>query len=564
MGKNEKLLTYLWGSIVALLIGVCVYEYSSLSYNLMSVYDEGYFYTHVVYAHQTVVSTEPLSLATYVLNALIPNIKQCDVLALRQISFCSKLCALLFLILVSVYYTYRRFEEKRLWPYLTLVASLLLLGSWKLPSIAFSWDDAVFVLLALIFSTCLMLSVAIKSWEKYGLYLLIGILSLLLLLCNLPAGCGVIVLSFVFLICDNGFQARKSVPIVCFCGVGMFLGVIVVHFFIINMHDIYAFFIENFLHTINQNDHSSHSLMKVILVIFFGIRDLIITTLLLCGITWSAMEFRRMINRDWFVVIVILVLFFIVWKWQMKPTIYFSSVICWFTIMFMVYHWRTLDMRDILLILFCFFLPLVACFGTNTTILRKAMHCSVSWGMLLFYMLYRSQSEIRKYAMCGFAIAIYAVVSSYDIPLAKKQMNSYLEQKTPISRMHLNNNQKVFYDEVYKVLSNNGYEIGKDTMLGFCFNEMTVVAMGATPYTNDAYPHEFLLHDLSNVPIANYIILSEYDSIMLSNRLTELDWDFPEGYTYYKCTNHPDPELKTQYKNTQSMIYCKKRISEND
>ena len=135
----------------------------------------------------------------------------------------------------------------------------------------------------------------------------------------------------------------------------------------------------------------------------------------------------------------------------------------------------------------------------------------------------------------------------------------HFEAERPIARMNLSHNQKAFYEEVHTILSKYGYKGKQDTLLGFCFNEMTVVAMDAIPYTNDQQPEEFLLHDLENLPYPKYMILSEWDSIVLYDRLLELNWDFPVAYDYYKLENNPDPN--SGYNMTQSMIYCRKQCN---
>jgi hypothetical protein len=132
----------------------------------------------------------------------------------------------------------------------------------------------------------------------------------------------------------------------------------------------------------------------------------------------------------------------------------------------------------------------------------------------------------------------------------------HFNEGSAIASMNLTYNQKTFYDEVYGVLSENGYRSNIDTLLGFCFNEMTIVAMDAIPYTNDQQPEEFLLHNFDDLPCPKYIIFSEWDSIVLYNHLSQLDWNFPEGYYYYKCISNPDPNSGLGM--TQSMIYCRK------
>lgn len=562
---KDKFQTIFWAIIMVLLLGVCIHTFCSLSYNLESLYDEGYFYTHIVYApsstaaHTPPATTRPLSLAVNALNVLIPNVDKCDVLTLRRIAFCSKSTAILFLILSSCFYIYKRFKEKRLYPYLALVSCCLIVGTWKLWSMVFTWDDFIFILVTLIFSLCLIWSAVSQRIAKYVLTIIIGVVALWLLLANLPAGCMVTALCFLFLVLDNGWDITHCIYTALLGLAGMVLGLVITHFSVITVQDIWCFIHDNFINATHSASGSSHSVMYLILVILFSIRDLIITTLMLCGITYGGYLCQKIFSKSWLTIGLALVLYFIVWKWQVKPQMTVSAVMCWFSIMFLHYHARnnSISKRDVILVLFCLLLPLVAVFGTNVSIIRKATSCAASWGFLLFFFYYSARPEVRKYAFAGLLVILFPIIAGIRGYFSESQNDIHFDKApTPISRMHLNEDQKAFYDEVYDVLADNGYEAGRDTLLGFCFNEMTVVAMGAMPYTNDAYPEELLTHDLENLPKCNYMILSEWDSVVLYNRLSQLDWDFPEAYTYYKCQNHPDPNAG--FNNTQSMIYCRK------
>lgn len=559
MKDKNTFLNIVWSTVVVLLIGVCVYEYCTLSYNLKSLYDEAYFYILSVFSDNVVVYTYPPSLAMDALHRLIPNVEQCDVLTMRHYAYAAKAMALVLLLLCSCFFVYKRHKERKLYPYLALAASTLLIGIWKLPSISFSWDDVVFCLVTNAFSLCLLYAAISKKLVKNIVVVLIGIVALFTLLCNLPAGCMLTALCALFLILEDYQSIKLSLLIIVYGLVGLIIGLLITHLCIIPIPDILEFLQEGFSHTAGGNGEEAHSLTKVVLVIFFGIRDLLITTLLLCGITYIGRICHKVFSKSWLTISVALVCFAVAYIWQAKPEITMASIMCWFTIMFLVYHMRekVLNKRDVILVLFAFILPIGAVFGTNTSILGKAIECSASWGFLIFYLYYLSRLEVRKYVLAGLFIAACVILTSVDFMIIRNHKNyAPFEYETRIKGMQLNASQKAFYDEVYAELSKNGYEIGKDTILGFGFNDMTILAMGAMPYTNDQQPGELLQHDFRDLPVPDYIIFTEWDSVVLCTRLSELDWDFPEAYKYYKCINNPDPN--SGYNMTQSIIYSRK------
>ena len=355
----------------------------------------------------------------------------------------------------------------------------------------------------------------------------------------------------------GGFSVKKMKCVILFGLVGIIIGVGITHFFVISLSDCYEFLQKGILQTTSGGRASHHSITRVILVIFFGIRDLAITTFLLCGITYISKILHKFHRKDWLTILLSMVCFFIAYKWQVKPQIYLTSVLCWLTIIFLHYHvkLKTLSKTDIIIIILSFIMPICLVFGTNTNIISKALSCGASWSLLIFYFYYKSQTEVTKYLIGGIIIVVYVLLNGLDINLQNREELHFTEAE-PIATMNLTANQKAFYDEVYDVLSDNGYNVGIDTLLGFCFNEMTIVAMNAKPYTNDQQPEEFLLHDLSVLPAPKYMILSEWDSIVLYNKFLELEWNFPNGYSYYKCKSNPDPN--SGYNMTQSIIYCRK------
>ena len=561
MNVKKHILTIVWAIIVACLVTICVLKYMTLSYNLHSVYDEGFFYVTSVFAHQPIADTQPLTLAQDAINTLVPNIEQYDVLALRQYGFWAKCISLIFLIGCSCLLIYHRYKEKKLHIYLALIASYLLFGTVLLPGDLFNMNDVILILVTIAFSLCLLSSIA-SQWLKHIVVSLIGIVSMFTLLCNLPAGCMMIALCGLFIILDDGYSHKKLLFTSLFGLLGLTIGLCLTHLFVISLQDCFEFLQKGIVQTTNGGRASHHSLSKVILVIFFGIRDLTITTLLLCGITYICRICQQRFNKDWLTILLSIIGFVIIYQWQVKPKMTIACVLCWFTIMFLEYHLKNkaLNTKELLLILFSFVMPIGVVFGTNTSIISKALACGTPWGLLIFYLCYKSRPEVHKYAVCGFIVIACCILNSVNFSLLiNKQEKLHFEAERPIARMNLSHNQKAFYEEVHTILSKYGYKGKQDTLLGFCFNEMTVVAMDAIPYTNDQQPEEFLLHDLENLPYPKYMILSEWDSIVLYDRLLELNWDFPVAYDYYKLENNPDPN--SGYNMTQSMIYCRKQCN---
>ena len=387
MSMKKNILTIVWAIIVICLSTICALEYIGLSYNLQSIYDEGFFYITSVFAHQPIAYTQPLTLAQDIINTLVPNIEEWDVLSLRQYAFWAKSISLIFLIVCSCIYLCRRYKEKRLHIYLALIASHLLWGTILLPGVLFNMNDVVLILVTIAFSLCLLCSVASSRFKYIGVSL-IGVVAMFTLLSNLPAGCMIIALCGLFIFLDDGYSHKKLLYTVLFGLLGLSVGLFLTHTFIISLQDCFEFIQKGILQTTTGGRASHHSLTKVILVIFFGIRDLTITTLLLCGITYICKICQQRYGKDWLTIPLAIICFFIIYKWQIKPNISITCILCWYIVMFLVYHIRNkaLDSKDLLLILFSFIMPICVVFGTNTSIIVKSLASGTPWGLLIFYL----------------------------------------------------------------------------------------------------------------------------------------------------------------------------------
>ena len=389
-------------------------------------------------------------------------------------------------------------------------------------------------------------------------------MGVLAILTNTPGGGMVLSTCCLFLILYDEFTIKKTLLILSFIILGIGIGILFIHTSVISINNMIDFVQVAFQQSTAGGVASHHSLDRVILVILFGIRDLLITTTVLCGLIYVYQLLVKTKLSKWILYLVMVFLFFILVKWMIKPQIYCASIIAWFVVLFYVsaYNANMIHKNEILIILFLFILPLVASFGTNSNLLNKSLQNILPWGLLLpiLYMKGKEQNPtIVRVLFIGFFVYVFTATNSLNTiqsVLLNKNENGYnFTQELPIARMNLTIHQAMFYDEVYGVLKNNGYIAGKDTLLGFCFNEMTIVAMNAIPYTNDQLPEEFLRHDLSTKPSPSYMILSEWDSVVLYNHFQQLDWNFPNGYKKIKLSTNPDPH--SGFDMTQSSVYIK-------
>lgn len=286
------------------------------------------------------------------------------------------------------------------------------------------------------------------------------------------------------------------------------------------------------------------------------------TLVMLCGITYLCGLIQHELGKKWLTIVVGVVLFVIMYKWQVKPEIKIVSIVTWMVLMsWVIMRDAQPDVRiwddKIILVLFLFLMPMAISVGSNLGFMNKATTFIVPWGVLLYFLSDMTTNSNKLFSV-GILVFVFSLILFGHCRglLLQQHDDAVFADEYPIARMQLNENQFGFYKEVYDVLNDYGYKSQQDTILGFCFNEMTIVAMDAVPYTNDQLPEEFLLHDKGMCVKPTFMILSEWDVEVLKPFLTLLVGEIAEEYDVFKLKNNPDPD--SGYSMTQSTLYCLK------
>ena len=391
------------------------------------------------------------------------------------------------------------------------------------------------------------------------LVVLVGFACFYLTLCNPSGGGLVFVISALFLFSYGGFSWKESLMDVVWLALGSGLALLVMHVAVISLHDCWVFINSAIFQTTEGATH--HSLKGVLLSIPFAIRDLVMTVTCLLGVTYVFRLIKNNTTKKWFAILVGILLFMILYKWQVKPAIGFVSIMTW--VSFMVWESRGIEKRpfhndDFVLFLYLYFMPMGLAFGTNIGILNRATTFIIPWGLLVYLIgeLIKEKSLrlSQLYFVFVFALVLYGMSNKV---IQTNKWDAYtFEKEKPIARMHLTKAQSDYYHEVYDILAEYGFVSREDTLLGFCFNEMTIVAMDALPYSNDQLPEEFLLHDKEKLVRPAFVILSEWDEVVLKDFLGSLDWNYPDAYDVFQLKNNPDPH--SGYQMMQSSLYCLK------
>ena len=546
------------GVMTTVLVAFYFIAYHCLNKDLKSIFDEGFFFMLFKPRETFTAYLQPLSLGGDVLKAFIPGIDRFDILSLRRVSFFIKAFGLAALIASSIAFVKIRRAPESPVSYGVLVPCILLFGLIVIPSVVVGVNDELLFCEMIVLSLGLLAVIIERKWIQAVLVCLIGTVSFIAMLCNAPGGGMLLLLTVLFVSFYPGFRWVGLVKTVCIALVGILLGVGLMHWAVIPIPDCVSFIKDALALTANTGAAAHHSLSKLLVGTLLNVRDLIITVVSLFGITYVSHLLGRYTKREWVEILVGLVLFAVYYKWQVKPGVGFSNVMTWLFLMTVIsgVENKAVSSKDWVLLLFLFLLPFGLSMGSNLGFIYKAKTVIVPWGILLFFMLDMIKEKNPSHSSILF-LFVFALImmdpGRYLVDCLTRDSYCF-DQERPIARMHLSTPQYDFYHEVYDVLEDYGYQSQRDTLLGFCFNEMTVVAVDAVPYTNDQYPEEFLLHQGQRLPRPPFLILGKWDEIVLSDFMESLGWRLSEDYDAYPLKTIPDPDAG--YDDAKSTLYC--------
>lgn len=556
--EKKSFRVVVWATLVLVLLFRCLCVLFNLKYGLFSLFDEGLFFIKFLPIEMLTVHTGSLSLSGDLFRFAFPNASNWDVLGLRQIGFWGTSIGILVLLASAGVFFFRK-GVRGVSSFLSLTACVLLFGGFVYSGTVISGNDGLLFFEMFAIASCLLSVSSKKTWLKAVFICLFTIFAFNAVLFNAFGGGMLSILCVLFLVLYDGLDRKNIVLTAVCCLFGVVLSITMMHFTIISIPELVAFVRTSFVQVTNGGRAAHHSLSKVLMVIILGFRDLLITVTALLGVSYICEKVNKRSDKKWLAVLTGLVLFVVLFLWLKKPKIGLISLVTWISAVLwteLKLGKRPLQNKDFVLFLYLYLLPLCLSFGTNVSILNKAICFIVPWGLLLFQLglLAKEKNCFSPIIMYGFVFVF--VLSRWAVGMINQENGETykFEKEKPIARMQLTKAQFDFYNEVYGILEDYGYTSQHDTILGFCFNEMTIVAMDAIPYTNDQQPEEFLLHDNALLPRPSFMILSEWDKAVLKEKIESLDWGFPEAYDVYELLHNPDPD--SGFDMTQSTLFC--------
>lgn len=414
--------------------------------------------------------------------------------------------------------------------------------------------------LTLIVSLCLILRRCEKRLEIALCCVVIGFVVPWTFLSILPSGALILLSIFILLLIYYWGEWDKFGISVASGISGIFIGLIFIHFFIINLGDTFAAMqvTASYISTTHRG-YDPLSFVKQILVVGKGW----ILTIVICSILYTITLLFNKVNHKWLTIIggcayVIAVLAFYIYHPYIKTTeaLLFSTI----GILPILFHFKLIkekiQKKDFVIYCLLLAFPVIASMGTNVY-LGQRMGCFMFTYVILI-MLLSDKLAIRK------EVAIVAILvllapsykMMYETLSHKDAMVYYQNMDSPISNILLEPSQAEYFERIDSILTAN--QIDKNLDYALAVNEDY-----ATLYTlnirNRIMPYgaEDIIYTTkydSIIPQCIFIAKWEVDMVVEQTNNKWRMWGFPKDYEVYKVGS-PDAYRGGD---TDRLLYIKK------
>jgi hypothetical protein len=224
---------------------------------------------------------------------------------------------------------------------------------------------------------------------------------------------------------------------------------------------------------------------------------------------------------------------------------------------------KTLLLPKTWVYLFLLVFPLLASFGTNTSIGVRISCFVVSWLFIWFDIEQENSMQDKSRVMIGAAIL-------YLIPLAsvvrdyqnRDDSFHFTRGNKYFAEIALTEKQADYFNRVYDILEDYNYQPKQSTILTACYDYCCLYAFDAVNAANYHQSQNFRFFPKEKMIEPDFIFICKLDSIVMGKDLLEMPWGWPEDYDeYYVGTPEPDDAPWLIYpKLEKRKLYCRKSL----
>lgn len=547
--KSDLIISY---SILALgVLGCVVSALWGISYNVDSIYDEGFLY----FSQQSALNghISGISQGVNIIAAFLEEKVCSSIFNLRIAAFVLKLaCAVIFCFITSSLFGNG-------WKHNIgyFIMSLLMLTPHM--------SDLVLCQNGLAqFFFCIALALGVKVLLIDSVYnilwcCLLGICWTLGFFSILPGA--VLLAGCLLLLFFTRFWAEWKKIIVYLLATisGIFISVLLIHLCVNDIHNVFDAMIETGK-TVTTLNRGYDPLSFFINLLLF-LRDWILCVMVIVGIMHVSERINSM-GFKWFAQVFLVGMMLVYMYYQKKPMVtlsmFMSSI--WVT---QLYHNRKLMIHnksilnfETALNIFLIFAPIILSIGTNTYLGGKMAFFMLPWTLLIYRLGWKSQSIPMRKEVC-FVICILLIVPFAQF-VKQTRVDSVQVEKGPLKGMHLTKQQAMHFIECERIVSDYNFQPKRSVIYSTQLGMMTTCYLNGINCANYFQPMDFVAHARQdNLPIPDFLFLCDYDITISGDAMREIGWGWPDDFDVYDVGT---PETIDVGYPTTRKLYCRKSL----
>jgi len=554
---------FLYGLLPIVVCLLYVNKLLSLDTNLITVFDEGFYYLTIWKIKHGIVN-DSLSLWALIVNTTCSEKITSSILNLRYLRFFLQIATIGIFAYISSFYLFKKGIINTFVNFILYSSLVFLFGYSTLGDKVITYNE----LQAFFLSTMIalfLISTVYQTFEKFIFYFIIGFLSFLSFVTIPPSGFLVSTAITAMLLIQYWSQKKKIIYVLFFFVTGFIVSMLLTHFFILNLNDAFHNLMISMQKLSNLN--RGYDPISLILNLLFYFRNFFIITSLLLGVTFLYFNLSKY-GKHWVACLFFILSFIVLVSYQKKPIMALSTILAFPFVMFVLLKFtnKCIDSIhsffsfEILIKVFLFLSPLISAIGTNTDLSGKMVLFILPWSVLfaeLFNGL-KVDSEFQKLkwiVIICLSIIIFQPMKTFVFDFKNRTTYYSFDEYKPISGVKLNKFQFDYFSRVNHIFKNYNYVAKKDVIFATTFDHMTICAFDAIPCETYQVPNDFIgERDKKRLLKPDFIFLDKYDYDMMFDSIKTLDWEFPENYDRY-FVGTPDPDCLWD---NQRWLYCSK------
>ena len=554
--KSKKLSKYNNSEDAGYLLPLCaiifgyIVSFRGLSFNIDSLFDEGFLYVFVQDALNGHIdgSTQWANMMV----AFLPQSICASVLAMRKIGWLVSVISAIIFFLITQRAT-ETVKEKIFYFILVLFMMLPCMGG-----IMMHYNEISQFMLIISCATLYRLCTGENKYKNIIWAILTGLLITFALFAILPSaviigGCSVLLV----LIC---YWNQKNDMLLYLTGgiMGIGLALLVVQLCVADLSTIYERMTATAqtITTLNRGYDPISFAVKILLFL----RDFSFCVFVIIGVY----AFSKWITgwSKWLAFGVYAVALWLYSRYQVKPNLTLPMLMSmlWVVPIYAYAQEKGSSMNiknvfsfDNVFILFLIAFPLLASIGTNVYLGGKMAYFLVPWALLMLKL--KNIQHDTLFRNAGLLVISLILILSFRGKLGSFDYHSPQVQSGGFAGLHMTEAQYQHFTLVDSIVSQYDFKRNESVVFSTQLSSVTMSYIEGVPYGNYFQPMDFFANSDTGKEKPDFIFLCKYDIDVAGETIRKMNWGWPDEFDEYYIGT---PETVVTGYPTERWLYCRK------